>query len=44
MSKRAGVTDRGERHASPWQAVGLFVLLTAGLSTIFWTLISDPDA
>ena len=40
MTDQAGVTGRGHRHASPGQAVGLFVLITVGLSAIFWALIN----
>ena len=35
MTAEAGAIDQ-QREVSPWRAVGLFVLLTACLSGIFW--------
>jgi membrane protease YdiL (CAAX protease family) len=39
MTAEAGAIDE-QREVSPWRAVGLFVLLTACLSDIFWVLIN----
>jgi len=40
MTADAGAIDQSQREVSPWRAVGLFVLLTACLSGIFWALIN----
>ena len=40
MTAAAGAIDQSQREVSPWRAVGLFVLLTACLSGIFWVLIN----
>ena len=39
MTAEARAIDQ-QREVSPWRAVGLFVLLTACLSGIFWVLIN----
>jgi len=39
MTAEAGAINQ-QREVSPWRAVGLFVLLTACLSGIFWVLIN----
>jgi hypothetical protein len=40
MTADAGAIDQTKRELSPWRAVGLFMLLTACLSGIFWALIN----
>ena len=40
MAEQVGVTGQLRRADSPWQAVGLFLLLTGFLSGIFWVLIN----
>jgi membrane protease YdiL (CAAX protease family) len=44
MTAEAGAIDHTRREVSPWRAVGLFLLLTAFLSGIFWALINATQA
>ncbi|MET0995748.1 MAG: hypothetical protein ABWY20_17460 [Mycobacterium sp.] len=39
MTERVEVAGQGEREVSPWQAIGIFLLLTICLTGIFWGLI-----
>ena len=40
MTERVEVAGQGEREVSPWQAIGIFLLLTICLTGIFWGLIN----